>query len=340
MKEYIRHGAKSATIEIELFNPDGRNYVIKRYIKDQGKTVQTTWYLDGKKVKPEVIEELTSSLNIQLDNLCQFLPQDRVQDFVGMDSFTLLQNTQKAHGNDALYQRHENLIRLTQTLQEIEKNLKGHATQLKSATQYTKRLEKDVENFREREQLLAKISDLNAKKAWMTYVKARDVFANFKNQLEEFKAKKMVEEGKLAPMRKSVTLLETKLQKLRGEVNRIRNSNASIVNGLKRKVEEENDKVDTLVSDEQAKFQELERSENDRLSRVNNIKTKIAGLEKQLEACRMKGDMDDDRLKGEMKELENAIQRLENAIFEITSEDERYLTIDFFVYQYQYSSEG
>ncbi len=32
---------------------------------------------------------MTQDLNIQVDNLCQFLPQDRVGEFSGMNSYQL-----------------------------------------------------------------------------------------------------------------------------------------------------------------------------------------------------------------------------------------------------------
>ena len=37
-------------------------------------------------------------LDIQVDNLCQFLPQDRVQDFAKMNKQQLLENTLKTVG--------------------------------------------------------------------------------------------------------------------------------------------------------------------------------------------------------------------------------------------------
>ena len=42
------------------------------------------------------VEELIKKLNIQVHNLCQFLPQDKVQEFAKMTPQELLENTQKA----------------------------------------------------------------------------------------------------------------------------------------------------------------------------------------------------------------------------------------------------
>ena len=42
------------------------------------------------------VEELVRDLNIQLFNLCQFLPQERVADFAKMNKIELLENTELA----------------------------------------------------------------------------------------------------------------------------------------------------------------------------------------------------------------------------------------------------
>jgi len=44
------------------------------------------------------VEDLVNKLNIQVDNLCQFLPQDRVADFSKMNPQLLLENTEKCVG--------------------------------------------------------------------------------------------------------------------------------------------------------------------------------------------------------------------------------------------------
>ena len=42
------------------------------------------------------VEVTVNKLNIQVGNLCQFLPQDKVTDFARMTQQELLENTEKA----------------------------------------------------------------------------------------------------------------------------------------------------------------------------------------------------------------------------------------------------
>ncbi len=43
-----------------------------------------------------MVEDLVNSLNIQVSNLCQFLPQEKVTEFAKMNPQELLENTEKA----------------------------------------------------------------------------------------------------------------------------------------------------------------------------------------------------------------------------------------------------
>jgi hypothetical protein len=64
---------------------------------------------DQQKIEKDVTE-LVKSLNIQFDNLCQFLPQDKVVEFARLDPYELLIATQKAIGDASLYDMHQELI--------------------------------------------------------------------------------------------------------------------------------------------------------------------------------------------------------------------------------------
>ena len=44
------------------------------------------------------VEQLVAGLGIQVSNLCQFLPQEKVTDFARMSPQELLENTEKAVG--------------------------------------------------------------------------------------------------------------------------------------------------------------------------------------------------------------------------------------------------
>ena len=90
IESFVRHGCDDdAEVEVELRNAKGgKNWVIFRSWNRDGKS---SWRLNGKATTGKAIVDLVrGKLRIQLDNLCQFLPQDKVQEFSQMDAQELL----------------------------------------------------------------------------------------------------------------------------------------------------------------------------------------------------------------------------------------------------------
>jgi len=116
-------------------------------------------------------------LNIQLDNLCQFLPQDRVQEFAKMDNYSRLLSTEKAVAAEELAFKHEKLIELTQVVKRLNHSLQAAGESVKLEEQYNQRIETQVHSYQEREKLKEQIAELTGKKAWIVYLKSRDKFS-------------------------------------------------------------------------------------------------------------------------------------------------------------------
>ncbi|XP_039282102.1 structural maintenance of chromosomes protein 5 [Nilaparvata lugens] len=99
--QFVKRGKQKAEIEIELYKKNNNNITVRRTMTIDNKT---SWHLNDKPASQKEIEDLMKSLQIQVDNLCQFLPQDRVHDFAKMNKQELLDNTQKSVGSPKLYQ--------------------------------------------------------------------------------------------------------------------------------------------------------------------------------------------------------------------------------------------
>ncbi|XP_073734364.1 structural maintenance of chromosomes protein 5 [Callorhinus ursinus] len=69
---FVKRGCSKGMVEIELFRTSG-NLVITREI-DVAKN-QSSWFINKKSTTQKVVEEQVAALNIQVGNLCQFLPQ-------------------------------------------------------------------------------------------------------------------------------------------------------------------------------------------------------------------------------------------------------------------------
>ncbi len=129
--EYVRLGAERAEVEVELVGrrgQDGPNVVVSRSFGKDGEdsvitllqmlfivalfrsTGKSTWRLDGRVAAQKVVERLMAELRIQVGNLCQFLPQDKVHQFSKMNPKELLAKTVEAVGEPELVEDQERQV--------------------------------------------------------------------------------------------------------------------------------------------------------------------------------------------------------------------------------------
>ncbi|QEU59143.1 Smc5 [Kluyveromyces lactis] len=104
VEEYIKNGTDEGVIEITLknssvlshsdfnmINADDDVVHVKRVLSMEKK--KSKYYINNKVVTEEVVKNMVRVLNIQLDNLCQFLSQERVEEFARLKPDTLLNET-------------------------------------------------------------------------------------------------------------------------------------------------------------------------------------------------------------------------------------------------------
>ncbi|KAG0361235.1 Structural maintenance of chromosomes protein 5 [Podila minutissima] len=157
ISEFVKHGADKGWIEIVLCNKNGPNVVIKRHINKKNNI--SIWKINGEsKTQKEVLKKV-QSFNIQVDNLCQFLPQDRVSEFAQMTPQELLRETQRAVGGDELLKNHDKMVELWNEHKTISESMKGDLDAIETNEKRNAVIEKDVLRFQQREAVLKKEGD-------------------------------------------------------------------------------------------------------------------------------------------------------------------------------------
>ena len=58
------------------------------------------YFINGRPQKKDVLKDLRRTLKIDLNNLCQFLPQDRVADFANQNAQKRLREFEKSVGGE------------------------------------------------------------------------------------------------------------------------------------------------------------------------------------------------------------------------------------------------
>jgi chromosome segregation ATPase len=149
--EFVKHGAKRAEVEIELAadaNRQGDNPIITlRINKEDGKC---SFFIDRKASTKKAVQELARKFSIQIDNLCQFLPQDRVVEFAALSPVDLLAQTQRAVAPDQMTVWHNELIAMSRESKQKEAERVSSAEQLKAMEDRQRSQEGEVGRLRER----------------------------------------------------------------------------------------------------------------------------------------------------------------------------------------------
>lgn len=120
---------------------------------------------------------------MQVDNLCQFLPQDKVQDFSKMDAQALLENTERSVGDPKLLEYHLKLKEQRANFKALEVDVAHTKRLLESKTQRRDGLQQVVTTIKERKLIKKKIVTLKQKKAWILYDQMRRKLVEVRKQL-------------------------------------------------------------------------------------------------------------------------------------------------------------
>jgi chromosome segregation ATPase len=120
--EFVKRGEEKGWCEITLRSNDiERPLKVRRELKRSDGTSQ--YKLNGVPVGQDRVKTEIKKLGCQLDNLCQFLPQDRVVAFAQLKPTQLLTETQKAIGNGKLDEEHKDLIKSKNDIADLERDV-------------------------------------------------------------------------------------------------------------------------------------------------------------------------------------------------------------------------
>ncbi|TVU40978.1 hypothetical protein EJB05_14464, partial [Eragrostis curvula] len=178
---FVKSGEDSGHVKISLRGDTPSDKIcITRKIDKQNTSDQ--WLLNGATVSKQEVIDVVKSFNIQVENLTQFLPQDR-SEFAKLSPIHLLEETEKAVGNPDLPVHHHQLVAISKELKALEMAIKQKEQTLNSLKALNAELEKDVECIGLRNKLLRKAELMKKKLPWLKYDMLKKEFIE-KSQLE------------------------------------------------------------------------------------------------------------------------------------------------------------
>ncbi|KAK9235857.1 P-loop containing nucleoside triphosphate hydrolase protein [Lipomyces kononenkoae] len=240
--EFVKNGQNKATIEIELQGfPGEPNSVIERTIYKDNKS---EWSLDGKRETAKNVKELIDRYNVQIDNLCQFLPQDKVASFAGMTPQNLLIETERATGSPRMLSHHEKLKTLHAEYKSIAVATESNERELAKLKERQESARVEVERFKERERLQSEIELLERYRPFVEY-------SELANRVREAKAearqKKVEHETAKARAGPSFQLAEEAMESFKQASEALESSKAASDKALKKYTSKSKDK-DSFMS--------------------------------------------------------------------------------------------
>ncbi|KKK17235.1 hypothetical protein ARAM_005920 [Aspergillus rambellii] len=202
--EFVKHGCREAEIEIELAKgpKHSRNPVICRTIKRDGN--KSSFTINGKQASRADVLNLARSFSIQVDNLCQFLPQDKVSEFAALTPVELLSSTQRAASGPEMVEWHENLKSLRAAQKKLQLSHEGDRDLLSNLENRQEMQRADVERMRQRVQIKRKIEMLEMCRPLVTYKEMHDRFKELKTEKDNCQRELQILEAELEPALRSM----------------------------------------------------------------------------------------------------------------------------------------
>lgn len=228
------HEKDTATIEIEIEPPSVKGkldlekcmgfkppHVFKRVIDrsmgaESGRGIGASkYYINGRPTNIKTVKDLVQDVyQIQVDNLCTFLPQDKVGSFSGFNAQALLIETEKAL-LIKWYEAHKKLIELEDELRRdgtAKETIEDRLTRLVKENEAIER-EKDLVEQRQEAQALKK--KLEQKLIWVKFDVTRIKALELKELKDDCKKQLLQARERLAPY-------EAKIEKARKDAGRMR----------------------------------------------------------------------------------------------------------------------
>jgi chromosome segregation ATPase len=202
--EFVKHNMPDAHIEIELQrrHNEAHNHVVRSRIVRDGNNRE--WWLNNKKTSLRAVQELTRSLSIQIDNLCQFLPQDKVSEFAALTPVELLQQTQRAAAPEAMLDWHNELKKYRKEQKELEMQNTNDKEQLETLEHRQDGLRAEVARLEERKQIQEQVAFLKKSQPFVKYRQARLEHFAFKERKIQAQGRLKRLEARLGPTLQSI----------------------------------------------------------------------------------------------------------------------------------------
>lgn len=277
ISEYVKHNCSAAVISIYLQDQNEKQFI--NVTREFDTSDRNVWKLNNRIVKLDNVLNCIKQFNIQVNNLCQFLPQDRVQDFAKLNKYDLLKETQIALCRFDLIEKQETLIKNRDSHKELLESLTKLDKNLEQARDLNSRLEGKVTSFNKKKEYLEKIENIERKTSWMVY-------EDYRIQLTDVKKDRGKAQEVYDKYRNIVKPMEQKLNEVKTGITQkqqVSKTSEKVITNIKTSINTNIEKSEKLVEsikrledDVQTKLAEIEQWDKE----IENVSVKLEDMKK------------------------------------------------------------
>ncbi|KAH7912946.1 hypothetical protein BJ138DRAFT_1147123 [Hygrophoropsis aurantiaca] len=281
LNSFVKNDRDSGYIEIELKGPKGEpNLVIKRNLN--AKSRGSTFLLNGQSATGREITSRMAKLNVQVGNLCSFLPQEKVSEFAQMTPQQLLRETQRAAGDVNLTTWHDTLISSGKELKKLQELVSGERDKLQTMEERNAQLERDVQRYQERRRIEKEIETLQVLIPVNKYHEAKELYTQAKLRQRQLHARVRKLKEKNAPAHNLAEHLGRKYKEYEKLRERKKAASKQKFQQMKAKWGE-SDKLEADAEEITNKLDGLKKAEKDRARKIKELQGQVDRWQRDLD---------------------------------------------------------
>ncbi|KAM7356002.1 structural maintenance of chromosomes 5 [Cochliomyia hominivorax] len=266
--EYVKNGCDSATVSVEVYdNNDLDDVKVTIFQRSFDIHNKSQFYVNGQPLSKKIFLEAVSRYNIQISNLCQFLPQDKVQDFAKIEPPEILNNTINSVCN---MEEIENFKELKRLRNEQKNGISDHKKLLQKLDETRLRvdeLKEKLERYNARKDIEEKLNVCNAKKLILESEELKKEYLECQNdhQIAKTNFKKYDHEYQAIVNKKNS--IDSTTEILKKEIEE-KDRNLKSAEMRKSEIIKNIELLKKKINDEKSKFEKRKRDRNEKQSEL------------------------------------------------------------------------
>lgn len=314
LKSMIKSGTTSAMLEVTLKNVEGQpNLVIRREFTEK----ESKWTVNQRPVNEKSVRALVKSLNIQLDNLCHFLPQERVAEFAGLSPEKLLLEIERTLGNGHLREEHEKLIQKDNEVTQLKDRISSLEGRLETISREKEEIEQEAQRFKEYQEV---VTNLDYHQKLIPYVQLSDM----KKQQESLKFKRNELKKKMLDFEKAFEPMEDELRKVEDHLENVVHSNIEEIGSKEAKLQlkfgktqQDADALREKIDETKASISNLLNRSKNKLAELDTLRAEKAQLTKKYNAMQSPDEDKISKLQLKVEEYTDSIVGFDRTLDEL-----------------------